>query len=208
MPEMTITQLEDVGAETVALTLETPSDFEAFPGQFVLVRASIDGDEETGYYTIASPDVAGTFTMTVAVKPDGTLGPWLAGREVGDTVTIEGPFGHVQYTGGESAVVFASGPGIGPAVGVGERARQEDRDVTIVYGGTHPPHTERLTALEKNDATIIIPDELHAAIQKIDFSNVETYIFGFDDFVEEVGKALSENNVDTSGIEMENFGSQ
>lgn len=53
-----------------------------------------------------------------------------------------------------------------------------------------------------------ISDELQTDIKEIDFSNIETYIFGFDDFVEGVGKVLSEHTVDTSDIEIENFGSQ
>lgn len=208
MPDMTISRLEEVGEKTIALELEIPSDFKAFPGQFVLVKALIDGEEETGYYTISSPEVEETFETTVAVDPNGTLGPWLAERTVGNTITVEGPFGNIQYTGDEDVLVFAGGPGIGPAVGIGERAQQEGKNATIVYGGSNPPHAERLAALGEGEATVVLSTDLSAAIEDIEISTETVYVFGFEDFVEEVGKALSESSIDISNVEIENFGSE
>ena len=208
MPEVSITQLKNVGDQTVALEIETPTDFDAYPGQFVLIRATIDGEEETSYYTISSPDVEGAFETTVAVTPDGTLGPWLAERAEGDTITIEGPFGNVQYTGEESTIVFAGGPGIGPAVGIGERALQSDREATIVYGGSNPPHADRLDTLQEDGATVAVTNDLHAAAADIELSDAEIYVFGFETFVEEAGKALSASGFDTGKVEIENFGSE
>lgn len=206
MPKLQITRLEDVGEQTIAIEVEAPSDFEAYPGQFVLVRGIIDDEEETGYYTISSPTVEETFEMTVAVDPDGTLGPWLSTRTLNNELTVEGPFGDIQYTGDSDAIVLAGGPGIGPAIGIAESARDEEYDVTIVYGGSNPPHERRLTALEQDGATIVFSTDLGAAVGSIDLSGAETYVFGFQSFVNETKTALTEAGVDLEDIEIESFG--
>lgn len=206
MPELRITRLEDVGDRTAAIEVEAPADFEAYPGQFVLVRATIDGEEETGYYTISSPDVGERFELTVAADPDGTLGPWLVERTLGETITVEGPFGDIQYIDDGDALVFASGPGIGPAVGIAERARRLDHDVTIVYGGSQPPHEDRLTTLEEGGATVVLSDDLETAVESLDLSAVEIYAFGFQQFVEETKAALTRVGIDLDTVEIESFG--
>lgn len=207
MPELEITRLEDVGDRTVAVEVETPADFEAYPGQFVLVRATIDGEEEeTGYYTISSPHVEDTFEMTVAVEPDGTLGPWLAERTLDEAITVEGPFGDVTYEGAGDALVFARGPGVGPAVGIAERAVAAGRDATVVYGGTEPAHAERLDELEERGIALVLAEDVAAAVDSLEFAGVATYVFGFEGFVEETREALSSAGVDLDDVEIENFG--
>ncbi|MDY6779709.1 MAG: FAD-binding oxidoreductase, partial [Halobacteria archaeon] len=69
----------------------------------------------------SSPRVGEAFEITVGVDPDGDLSPALADLRTGDTVEVDGPYGRVYYEGGD-AVVLAGGPGVGPAVGIGERA--------------------------------------------------------------------------------------
>ncbi|MFC5973594.1 FAD-dependent oxidoreductase [Halomarina salina] len=206
MPESSITRLETVGTDTIAIEVETPAGFEARPGQFVLVRATVDGEEESGYYTISSPTVGETFEMTVAVDPDGTLGPWLGGRTLGDDVTVEGPFGDVQYTDDGDVLVLAGGPGIGPAVGIAERALDTGHEATVVYGGSEPPHGRRLTALEEAGATVVLSDDLASAVGSLDVDGVQTYVFGFRGFVEEARAALTDAGVDLDDVEIEGFG--
>lgn len=199
--------IESVGQSTVALTLATPPEFSALPGQFVLVRATVDGEAETGYYTLSSPNVEDTFEVTVAVDPDGTLGPWLAERDVGDEIEIEGPYGDVAYAGETDAVVLASGPGIGPAIGIGERAVEAGREVTIVYGGRNPPHGERLEALEAAGASVTVRDALGDSADRLRaVEGADVFVFGFEGFVEAAEAVLAEAGVDPSRVAVESFG--
>lgn len=206
MPNTNIRSLKSVGDSTIAIEVETPSGFKAFPGQFVLVRATINDEEKTGYYTISSPNVEERFELTVAVDPDGTLGPWLANRTLNETISVEGPYGDIQYVADSDALVFARGPGIGPAVGIAERARNAGRDATIVYGGNRPPHKRRLNDLESNGAQVILTDDLTATIAGLDLSISNSYVFGFQEFVEDVKTALSTNEVDQTIVEIESYG--
>lgn len=208
MPQVSVERVEEVGVDTVALELRSPSGFDADPGQFFLVRATVDGVEETGYYTLSSPDTEGTIEITVEAPPESTLARWLAERTSGDEVELEGPFGDVRYAGEGEAVVLAEGPGIGPAVGIGERARRAGHDATIVFQGEDPPHSDRLDALAADGATVLVVDSLDdpdvtAALESA--GDAVAYAFGFESFVRDA-KAAAER----AGIELraESFGAR
>jgi len=208
MVETTIASVESVGQRTVAVEFDTPPGFQAFPGQFVLIRADISGDEETSYYTLSSVNVHGTFEITAAVEPDGDLGPWLAERDAGDTVVVKGPFGEIQYTGDGDVCVLASGPGIGPAIGIAERAIRNGYGATVVFHGADPPHADRLEQLAEAGATIDIltdTDGIAERLADID-SDAGVFVFGFAAFVEAVTDALDRAGIDRGDVEIENFG--
>jgi ferredoxin-NADP reductase len=220
MTAVTVDAVEEVGTRTVALELRTPDGFDAEPGQFLLVRATVDGGEEqrssgnrsetgeveeTGYYTLSSPDVEGTMEITVEYVPEGTLAPWLAERTPGDEVEIEGPFGDVRYTGDGPAVVLAEGPGIGPAVGIAERAREAGHDATVIFWGEDPPHRDRLDALDADGATVLVVGSLDEAVDTIaDAADATVYVFGFESFVRDAKTVAEAAGVD--GVRAESFG--
>ncbi len=220
MVEVTVDAVEEVGTRTVALELRTPEGFDAEPGQFLLVRATVDGGgeqrssgnrsgtgdvEETGYYTLSSPDAEGTMEITVEYVPEGTLAPWLAERTPGDEIEIEGPFGDVRYTGDGPVVVLAEGPGIGPAVGIAERARGAGHDATVIFWGEDPPHRDRLDALDAGGATVLVVGSLDEAVDILtDAAAATVYVFGFESFVRDAKTVAEAAGVDD--VRAENFG--
>lgn len=208
MPAVAIERVREVGPDTLAITFEAPAEFDAHPGQFVLVRADVDGEEESGYYTLSSPEIVERFEVTVAVDPEGTLGPWLADREVGSTVDIEGPFGEVYYEGDDDVTVLAAGPGVGPAVAIGERARSAGQAATVCYRTDAPVHADRLDALRDADATVELlagDADLADALGTVEVHG-EVYVFGFAGFVEEARDALTAAGVDDDDVHVESFG--
>lgn len=207
MPHASVANIEGVGQDTVAIEFETPDGFEGAPGQFISVQATVDGVKEASYYTISSPRVSDVFEITVAIDPEGALGPWLADREAGDEVEIKGPFGGIQYTGHEPVVVLAEGPGIGPAVGVGERARGVDQNAIVVYYGHQPPHRTRLNELEDDGATVVITESFNDAIDVLaSVTNEGVYVFGFEQFVKDTKEVVDGTDVDDEDAHIESFG--
>lgn len=205
--EVTVRAVEDVGSDTIALELETPEEFDARPGQFVRLHGTVDGEEIARYYTLSSPGVGETFEITVGVDPEGDLSPWLADRQSGDEVTIEGPFGEVYYESGD-VVVLAGGPGVGPAVGVAEAAVEGGNDASIVYRDDAPAHERRLNALAEAGATITIVDDggdFEAAVADV-VDDGQLYVFGFQTFVEEARDAVEAGEGDFEAAEVESFG--
>lgn len=206
-----VRDVRSVGDDAVALALETPDGFDALPGQFVRVLARVgdEGDDPVArYYTLSSPTVEGTFEITVAVDPDGDLSPWLADREPGDRVRIEGPFGDVSYDDEGDVLVLAGGPGVGPALGIGKRALDRGHAVTIVYRDESPIHEDRLGALSDAGAVVRVlgpDDDLESALGD-GVGAVETYVFGFQDFVDDARTALEAVGVDPADVQVESFG--
>jgi ferredoxin-NADP reductase len=199
--------VEQVGPTTVGMTLETPPTFEATPGEFVLVRGTVDGEDLARHYTLSSPYVDETFEITVGIDPDGTLSPWLAERSPGDELRIEGPFGTVTHERGD-AVAVAGGPGIGAALAVAERAVETGGEAAVVYQPeSDPAHRDRLEALVERGGTVrVVGDEralADAVAEVIDVGQV--YVFGFRPFVETVRSAIETAGGDPDDAAIEPF---
>ncbi|MFB6105383.1 MAG: FAD-binding oxidoreductase [Halobacteriaceae archaeon] len=203
--EATVRSVRPVGPDTVAVTFETPPSFAAAPGQFV--RVSVDG--ESRFYTLSSPSTEGGFELTVSVDPEGEVAPWLADRESGDAVDVEGPFGRNYYEGESAAVVLAGGPGVGPAVGIAERVVRDGGRVAVVYRGD-PVHEDRLAGLAAADAPVFVVSDdagLRAAttLAVADVGG-QPFVYGFADFVADAEDALEAAGADVASAKVESFG--
>jgi len=202
-----VDSVDQVGPKTVAITLEVPPSFDADPGQFVLVRASVDGTELARHYTISSPTVEETLEITVGIDPDGDLSPWLASVDSGERIRIEGPFGEAAHERGD-AVAIAGGPGIGAAVAVAERALETDGSATVVYHPeSDPAHRDRLQGIVERGGTVrVVGDEdaLGAVIPDV-IEDVPVYVYGFRPFVESVRDVIAAADREPEDVSYEPF---
>jgi 3-phenylpropionate/trans-cinnamate dioxygenase ferredoxin reductase subunit len=206
---VTIAAVREVGPDAVALDIETPPAFDARPGQFVKLTAEVDGAEESRFYTISSPDVEDSFEITVEVDPEGTLGPWLEACDAGDTVELAGPFGVDYYEGEPRVVVLAGGPGIGPAVGIAERALDDGGAAAIVYRDDDPIHEQRLQDLAARgvDVHVIDRDESMAdATAEALEGGGQMFVYGFADFLDAALDAIDRAGGESDEAKVENFG--
>ncbi|MFB6068502.1 MAG: FAD-dependent oxidoreductase [Halobacterium sp.] len=206
-----VTDVQPVGSDTIAISFRTPAGFEALPGQFVKLAATVDGEEYARFYTLSSPDVADTVEVTVGVDPDeaGPFSRHLADLSPGDELDMTGPFGENHYEGEARVVVVAGGPGIGPAVGIGERAHRDGNEVAIVYRDTDPAHTARLDDLREAGATVTVTDGPLAdplADVVTGAPGEQVFVYGFDDFVDEAREAVAAAGGDPDDAKVENFG--
>ncbi|MBX0293879.1 FAD-dependent oxidoreductase [Haloarcula nitratireducens] len=206
---LSVVAVRSVGPASVAIDIETPDEFDAQPGQFVKLTLAIDGEDESRFYTISSPDVADEFEITVGIDPDGDVAPHLADLEAGDEVRVSGPFGSDYYEGESRAVLLAGGPGIGPAIGIAERALQEGNDAALVYRDDDPIHEERLDALEADGAfvTVLGDDaDLTDAVAEATDDGGQVFVYGFADFLDDAMAALEAAGIDSDEAKVENFG--
>ena len=206
-----VTAVRDVGPRTIAIEFEAPEGLDAEPGQFLKLVGTVDGEEYSRFYTLSSPGVGDTFEITVGFDPEeaGPFSEFLADLAAGDTVDISGPFGRSFYEGESRVVVLAGGPGVGPAVGIGEAALADGNAVAVVYRADAPAHTDRLDALDAAGASVVVTDGDigdHVAAAVTGAADEQVFVYGFETFVEDATAALAAAGVDPDDAKVENFG--
>jgi cytochrome-b5 reductase len=211
--ETTVAAVRDVGSNAVAIDLETPDGFSAEPGQFVRLSTTIDGESESRFYTVSSPNTEGTFEFTVGYDPEESRGfsEYLMDIEAGDTVTIAGPFGDDYYEGEPRVVVLAGGPGIGPAVAIAERALADAHEAAVVYRDDDPIHEGRLATLADAGSDVFVladDDSLADAVGAVlgGEAGEQVFVYGFADFLEDTEAAIEAAGGDPDAAKAENFG--
>jgi cytochrome-b5 reductase len=212
---VTVAAVRDCGPDAVAIEFETPNGFDARPGQFVRLTATVEGEDVSRFYTISSPDVEGTFETTVGYDPDegGAFSEYLLAIEAGEEVTLAGPFGDDYYEDEPRVVVLAGGPGVGPAVGIAERALADGGEAAVVYLDDAPLHEDRLAALAEAGAAVEVYDAdeemalTSAVVDALTCADGEqVFVYGFADFLELAEGAVGEAGGDYDAAKVENFG--
>lgn len=206
--EVAVDGVREVGGDTVTIELSNPEGWEIQPGQFVQVGMPVNEDFVVRHYTVSSPYSNGSFEITVGVDPEGKLSPHLAELEAGEFVSVDGPYGRAYYEGEDDVVVIAGGPGVGPAVGIGERAADENgaESVTVVYVDDKPAHTERLDALRQAGARVKVLENgepLEEAVAEA-VGDGQVFVYGFERFLQEATDALGKTGQKEAKVE--NFG--
>ncbi len=207
--EVTVAAVRSVGPDAIALSLETPAGFSARPGQFLKVHATVGEAEEGRFYTISSADVEETFELTIEIDPDGDVSPALRDLDPGETVTLSGPYGTAAYDGEEDVLIVAGGPGVGPAIGIAERALDEGGSAGIVYQDDAPIHRDRLVALEDRGAVVHVlepGEDMQSAVADVLGSQTQVFVYGFADFLDEATAAIAAAGGDPGAAKIENFG--
>lgn len=207
--ELTVVAVEAVGTDAVAIDFESPPDFTARPGQFVKLTLEVDGEDVSRFYTISSPDVEDTFEITVEVDPEGDVGPVLADLAAGEAIRVSGPFGSAYYEDEPRVLVVAGGPGVGPAVGIAERALDDGGEAAVVYQDASPIHERRLAALADRGATVelLAPGEdVAGAVADCLTDDAQVFVYGFADFLDTATGAIAAAGGEPDAAKVENFG--
>lgn len=132
--------LADVRTETsdsVVLTFDVPADlagtFAYQPGQYLTLRADVDGTDQRRNYSIASRPGA---PLCVGVKriEDGVFSAFAQSLKPGDTLAVMPPEGRFVCTNQTDLVLIAAGSGITPLISIASDALARGARVTLVYG--------------------------------------------------------------------------
>lgn len=140
--------VRDVRSETddsVAITFDVPDhladDFRWVPGQHVIVRANIGGDDVRRSYSICSPAGSGPLRVGVKRIPGGVFSTWATSDLApGDVLEVAPPVGEFTHRPepdeANRYVAIAAGSGITPVLSiVGSTLEQESRSAfTLLYG--------------------------------------------------------------------------
>jgi len=144
--DLTVSRVSPEAAGAVAITLAVPAElrtqFDFQPGQFLTLRASIDGEDVRRSYSISSPrSRLAHGELEVGIRPveGGVFSNWAAAQlQAGDTLRVMPPDGRftVQRPRAIHRVGFAAGSGITPILSILATTLEEQPEskFTLVYG--------------------------------------------------------------------------
>ncbi len=142
---LTVTELRPETDEAVCLTLQPPAGQEdAFrfrAGQYLTLRAEIDGETVSRSYSICSGEGEGRLQIGIKRVPGGKFSNWANDRlKVGDVVESLPPQGHftpdIDPEHKLDYMCIAAGSGITPILSIIKTvlAREPESRVTLIYG--------------------------------------------------------------------------
>lgn len=146
----------DAVSMTFAIPRELADDYAFSPGQYLTLRATLDGEEVRRSYSICSGPDDGEIRIAVKKIDGGAFSSWAAdelkrGDEL-DVMTPTGRFGVVPPAeAGRIHVGFAAGSGITPILSIikGVLAREPDSRFFLFYGNRASDNIMFLEAIEE-----------------------------------------------------------
>lgn len=145
--ELTVARIDPEAAGAVAVSLAIPDalrpSFAFEPGQFLTLRADIDGQDVRRSYSISSSrhhlTQSGELTLGIRPVEGGVFSNWAATQlKAGDTLRVMPPDGRftIQKPRALHRVGFAAGSGITPILSIMTSTLEESPDAkfTLIYG--------------------------------------------------------------------------
>ena len=145
-----ITRVSPEAAGAVAISFAIPPELQELyrftPGQFLTLKATIDGEQVRRSYSICSSTqrLAAQHEIEVGIKPvqGGVFSNWATRLQPGDTLDVMPPEGRFtpRLTGARHhRVGWAAGSGITPLLSIisSTLASEPDSRFTLVYGNQH-----------------------------------------------------------------------
>jgi ring-1,2-phenylacetyl-CoA epoxidase subunit PaaE len=145
--QLTISHLERFGDFAVALGFAVPEElaesYRFLPGQYLTLRAAIDGEEVRRPYSICTTPHSGRLGVGIKHVEGGRFSTHALGNlAVGDSIDVmtpQGRFVHVDRNDDAAGdiLLLAAGSGITPILSIAETALatgHPDTRVTLVYG--------------------------------------------------------------------------
>jgi len=145
--DLTVKRVSPEAAGAVAITLAIPDEakdsFAFEPGQFLTLRATVNGQDVRRSYSISSPRsrLAARGELEIGIRPveNGLFSNWAAQSiKAGDTIQVMPPDGRfvVKKKRAIHRVGFAAGSGITPILSIAASTLEEQPEskFTLVYG--------------------------------------------------------------------------
>lgn len=237
--ELTVAQVspdaEDAVSVALAVPLELQAEYRGSPGQHVVVRLPIDGEDTRRTYSLVNAPGEWPLRIVPRVHADGKMSRYLAEvLRAGERVEVlppNGSFTPRRTRAGGTFVAFAAGCGITPVLSIVRSllAREHTR-VILFYGNTGTARTmclEELLALKDRHLGRLSlhfvmsrePQEAELYNGRIDAQRVrqlaatlftapqvaEFFVCGPGDMIEQVSRALRELGVDSARVHAEHF---
>jgi len=235
-------QISDVKKETsntVSVAFSIPDnlkkDYDFIPGQYVTLKAIINGEDTRRAYSICSSPQEGELRVAIKEVPKGVFSTFANTKlKAGDTLEVMTPNGHfhTNYSSSKNYVGFAAGSGITPLLSIIKHVLGTDKNslFTLFYGNKEVESVifgKELDALknlypsrfsvhfiysQENHGTDIFYGRIDAeklAIWKKGLFNIkstdEYFMCGPEKMTADIRNFLDEKNVDSKKVHFELF---
>ncbi|MCC1483505.1 ferredoxin--NADP reductase [Winogradskyella immobilis] len=142
---LTISSITKVTEQSVAITFNIPDALKATfsfkSGQYITLKATINGEEIRRDYSICSSVNSGDLTVAVKAVEDGTFSVYAnSSLKVGDTIEVAEPNGRFIFEANEAktrtVAAFAAGSGITPILSIAKTLLEDEpfSNFILVYG--------------------------------------------------------------------------
>ena len=156
--QLKIESIEKVTDQSVAITIEIPenlkTNFTFIPGQYITLKAIINGEEVRRDYSICSSLNSDKVTVAVKAVEGGTFSVYANEKlQVGDRIEVGEPNGRFIFETNSAKTrtiaAFAAGSGITPILSIGKTLLEEEpfSNFILVYGNKTKVDTMFMTEL-------------------------------------------------------------
>ncbi len=206
-------------------------EFTFTPGQFISVIEPLEGKEITRAYSIASPRGSNRFELCLNHVPDGLVSTYLFELRPGDEVEIHEPLGYFTLRHpGRHAVFVATGTGIAPFRSMLlDYLPKMQPQITLLFGARYEYgllYRDEFDLLDREYPsfrflpTITRPteswhgrtgrvqahlDEALALHTPGEMANIDIYVCGLKEMVDDVRKNLKQRGFDRKQIIYEKY---
>ncbi len=138
-----ICKIEELTPDAKAISFDIDENLRAayqfVPGQYLTLRADIDGKDTRRSYSISSPVLDNVLTVGIRQVADGVFSSFaMNDLNIGQAVQVMTPEGRFTATVGcvKNALLIAAGSGITPMMSIAQSLLEGDDEanVTLVYG--------------------------------------------------------------------------
>jgi ferredoxin-NADP reductase len=206
-------------------------EFVFTPGQFISVLEKADGKEIVRAYSIASPPGGNQFALCLNRVENGPVSSYLFKLNPGEEVDMQAPLGHFALRHpGRRAVFVATGTGIAPFRSMLlDHLPRTQPHITLLFGVRYEQgllYRDELEQLAARYRTFrFLPvisqptaswkgptgrvqahlDEALALNTPEEINNVDVYVCGLKEMVDDVRKALKQRSFDRNQIIYEKY---
>ena len=207
------------------------SELNFIPGQFFSLLEKVDGKEITRAYSIASPRGGNQFALCLNRVPDGLLSSFLFTLRPGEEVEMHEPLGYFTLRHpGRRAVFVATGTGIAPFRSMLlDHLPRTQPHITLLFGTRHEQgllYREDMERMAQEFKTFrFLPtltqpgeswqgrtgrvqahlDEALALRTPEEIVNIDVYICGLKEMVDDVRRELKRRGFDRKQIIYEKY---
>lgn len=197
------------------------------PGQFLSLTHTVDENEITRAYSIASAPDGKRFALCANLVPDGHFSPFLFHLNTGDEIDFKGPYGaFILRRPVSDSILVATGTGIAPFRSMlqAKLADHPDHRFTLIFGVRHEhgllyhdewaalartsPNLEYVPTLTRPTHTWTgLSGRVHEHVLRVlgDRRDVDIYICGLREMVDELRAKLKEIGLDRKRMIYEKY---